>query len=128
MSVHGIPAARSPNASRSSSSIWATPGCPRRRSPRSITSPCACCTSCSRSRAGLWRGGSGHGAGGVRIVTLDNLVPGKWYSHLGTGQLRWAAAVLTSEQPSILAFHHPPVDLGVEIQQRVGLGDRGKRH
>lgn len=76
----------------------------------------------------VWRGGSGHGAGGVRIVTLDSLVPGKWYSHLGTGQLRWAAAVLTSEQPSILAFHHPPVDLGVEIQQRVGLGDRGKRH
>jgi Icc protein len=63
-------------------------------------------------------------AGGVRIVTLDTLVPGKWYGHLGTGQLRWAAAVLTSEQPSILAFHHPPVDLGVEIQQRVGLDDR----
>lgn len=63
-------------------------------------------------------------AGGVRIVTLDSLVPGKWYGHLGTGQLRWAAAVLTSQQPSILAFHHPPVDLGVEIQQRVGLDDR----
>lgn len=40
------------------------------------------------------------------------------------GQPRWAVAVLTSEQPSILAFHHPPADLGVEIQQRVGLGDR----
>ena len=45
----------------------------------------------------------------VRITTLDSLLPGKWYSHLGTGQLRWAAAVLTSEQPSILASHHPPV-------------------
>lgn len=63
---------------------------------------------------------------GVRIVKLDSLVPGRWYSHLSTGQLRWATA--TSEQPSILAFHHPPVDLGVEIQQRVGPGDRGKRH
>jgi 3',5'-cyclic AMP phosphodiesterase CpdA len=38
--------------------------------------------------------------------------------------VRWAAAVLTGEQPAILAFHHPPVDLGVEIQQRVGLEDR----
>jgi 3',5'-cyclic-AMP phosphodiesterase len=60
---------------------------------------------------------------GVRIVTLDTLVPGKWYGHLGTEQLRWAAAVLASEQPTILAFHHPPVDLGLEIQQRTGLDD-----
>jgi 3',5'-cyclic AMP phosphodiesterase CpdA len=60
----------------------------------------------------------------VRIVTLDSLVPGKWYGYLGTEQLRWVAAVLTSEQPAILAFHHPPIDLGVEIQQRVGLDDR----
>lgn len=63
-------------------------------------------------------------ADGVRIVTLDSLVPGRWYGHLGTEQLRWVAAVLTSEQPSILAFHHPPIDLAVEIQQRVGLDDR----
>lgn len=63
-------------------------------------------------------------AGGVRVVTLDSLVPGRWYGCLGAEQLRWAAAVLTSEQPAILAFHHPPVDLGVKIQQRVGLEDR----
>ena len=63
-------------------------------------------------------------ADGVRIVTLDSLVPGRWYGHLGAEQLRWAAAVLTSDQSAILAFHHPPVDLGVEIQQRVGLDDR----
>jgi 3',5'-cyclic-AMP phosphodiesterase len=63
-------------------------------------------------------------ADGLRIVTLDSLVPGRWYGHLGTEQLRWAAAVLASEQPSILAFHHPPIDLAVEIQQRVGLDDR----
>ena len=60
----------------------------------------------------------------VRIVTLDSLVPGRWYGCLGPEQLRWVAAVLTAEQPSILAFHHPPIDLGVEIQQRVGLDDR----
>jgi 3',5'-cyclic-AMP phosphodiesterase len=60
----------------------------------------------------------------VRIVTLDSLVPGRWYGYLGAEQLRWVAAVLTSEQPAILAFHHPPIDLGVEIQERVGLDDR----
>jgi len=65
-------------------------------------------------------------AGGVRIVTLDSLVPGRWYGHLGTEQLRWVAAVLTSEHPAILAFHHPPIDLAVEIQQRVGLDDRDR--
>jgi len=65
-------------------------------------------------------------AGGVRIVTLDSLVPGRWYGHLGTEQLRWVAAVLTSEHPAILAFHHPPIDLAVEIQQRVGLEDRDR--
>ena len=60
----------------------------------------------------------------IRIVTLDSLVPGRWYGYLGAEQLRWVAAVLTAEQPSILAFHHPPIDLGVGIQQRVGLDDR----
>jgi len=34
------------------------------------------------------------------------------------------ASSYASEQPAILALHHPPIDIGAEIQERVGLYDR----
>jgi 3',5'-cyclic-AMP phosphodiesterase len=63
---------------------------------------------------------------GVRIITLDSLVPGKWYGHLGGEQLEWLACLLTEEPDvlTVLAMHHPPIDIGVYIQQRVRLHDR----
>jgi Icc protein len=62
---------------------------------------------------------------GVRIVTLDSLVPGKWYGELGTDQLAWLAALLDHDPdvPTVVALHHPPFDLGAEIQRRVRLHD-----
>jgi 3',5'-cyclic AMP phosphodiesterase CpdA len=67
-----------------------------------------------------------HHGGRVRIITLDSLVPGKWYGHLGGEQLEWLACLLTEEPdvPTVLAMHHPPIDIGVYIQQRVRLHDR----
>lgn len=64
--------------------------------------------------------------GGLRIVTLDSLVPGMWFGRLGIRQLSWLQGLFETDPttPTILAFHHPPLDLGVEIQQRVGLEDR----
>lgn len=61
-----------------------------------------------------------------RVVTLDSLVPGKWYGHLGGEQLGWLLDLLNEEPsvPTVLAVHHPPIDIGVHIQQRVRLHDR----
>ena len=48
---------------------------------------------------------------GLRIVSLDSLVPGKTHGEIGENQLAWLNDVL--KQPTIagtvLAFHHPPL-------------------
>lgn len=48
---------------------------------------------------------------GVRVVTLDSLIPGQVHGHLSTTQLRWLAGVLSEPAPAgtVIAFHHPPV-------------------
>ncbi|MGI5350478.1 metallophosphoesterase family protein [Streptomyces sp. CA-250714] len=60
---------------------------------------------------------------GWRFITLDSLVPGKSYGWIGEGQLDWLREVLTTPAPrgTVLAFHHPPVTLDVEVQQALGL-------
>lgn len=62
---------------------------------------------------------------GLRIVTLDSLVPGKWFGRLDTEQLGWLLGLLDAEPdlPTVIAFHHPPITLDVEIQRRVRLED-----
>ncbi|MEU0600546.1 metallophosphoesterase [Streptomyces sp. NPDC006393] len=61
--------------------------------------------------------------GGWRLITLDTLVPGKGYGRLDRGQLDWLRERLAEPAPSgtVLAFHHPPVALDVEVQQVLGL-------
>ncbi|MDT0343589.1 metallophosphoesterase family protein [Streptomyces litchfieldiae] len=61
--------------------------------------------------------------GGHRIITLDSLVPGKGYGHLGRAQLDWLRDVLRTPAPhgTVLVFHHPPVTLDVEVQRALGL-------
>ncbi|MER5433162.1 metallophosphoesterase [Streptomyces sp. NPDC002588] len=66
--------------------------------------------------------------GGLRFVTLDSLVPGKVYGRLEAGQLQWLREVLSTpaEHGTVLAFHHPPISLGVSATQQVfGLRDPG---
>jgi 3',5'-cyclic AMP phosphodiesterase CpdA len=62
---------------------------------------------------------------GLRVITLDSLVPGKWFGHLGADQLHWLRGLLDAEPdlPTVIAFHHPPITLDVEIQRRVRLED-----
>jgi len=52
--------------------------------------------------------------GGYRLITLDSLMPGKGYGEISHAQLSWLCDVLTEPAPhdSVLAFHHPLVDLG----------------
>jgi 3',5'-cyclic AMP phosphodiesterase CpdA len=61
--------------------------------------------------------------GGRRLVTLDTLVPGKGYGRLGRAQLDWLGELLAAPAPSgtVLAFHHPPIALDVDVQQALGL-------
>ncbi|MGX1480738.1 UNVERIFIED_CONTAM: Icc protein [Streptomyces canus] len=61
--------------------------------------------------------------GGWRLITLDTLVPGKGYGRLGHGQLGWLRELLATSAPlgTVLAFHHPPVALDVDVQRALGL-------
>lgn len=49
--------------------------------------------------------------GGLRVVTLDSLVPGEWYGHLTRAQLEGLQALLRrpAGDGTILALHHPPL-------------------
>ncbi|WP_031478901.1 metallophosphoesterase family protein [Streptomyces bicolor] len=57
--------------------------------------------------------------GGLRLVTLDSLVPGKVYGELGARQLQWLKGVLSTpaERGTVLAFHHPPISLDISATQ-----------
>lgn len=61
--------------------------------------------------------------GGWRLLTLDTLVPGKGHGQLGRGQLHWLGEQLASPAPlgTVLAFHHPPVAMDVDVQRALGL-------
>jgi Icc protein len=62
-----------------------------------------------------WAGGPERAAvsdvGGLRIITLDSLIPGSVHGLVSAAQLRWLADVLAEPAPSgsVLVFHHPPV-------------------
>jgi Icc protein len=67
--------------------------------------------------------------GGFRFVTLDSLVPGKVYGRISEDQLAWLREVLRTpaEHGTILAFHHPPLSLGLSVTQPVfGLLNPGE--
>ena len=61
--------------------------------------------------------------GGWRLITLYTLVPGKGYGRLDADQLGWLREQLATPSASgtILAFHHPPVALEVDVQRALGL-------
>jgi Icc protein len=50
---------------------------------------------------------------GLRVITLDSLVPGSVHGTIGEAQLEWLGDILARPAPSgsIVAFHHPPVYL-----------------
>ncbi|WP_134739143.1 metallophosphoesterase [Nocardioides sp. 503] len=49
--------------------------------------------------------------GGLRVVTLDSLVPGSAHGHVSAAQLRALTEVLSAPAPdgTVLALHHPPL-------------------
>jgi len=51
--------------------------------------------------------------GGLRVVTLDTLVPGAVHGEVGPAQLDWLERVVDSPAPrgTVVAMHHPPLTL-----------------
>jgi 3',5'-cyclic AMP phosphodiesterase CpdA len=51
--------------------------------------------------------------GGLRIITLDSLIPGQTHGELDERQLGWLTRTLAepAELGTILVFHHPPLRL-----------------
>ncbi len=52
--------------------------------------------------------------GGLRVITLDSLVPGSVHGELDGGQLSWLRGQLSRPAPAgtVVAFHHPPLHVG----------------
>ncbi|MEU4295042.1 metallophosphoesterase [Kribbella sp. NPDC026596] len=50
---------------------------------------------------------------GLRVITLDSLIPGETHGVLGDDQLDWLAAELETPAPagSIVVLHHPPISV-----------------
>jgi 3',5'-cyclic AMP phosphodiesterase CpdA len=68
---------------------------------------------------------------GLRVITLDSLVPGETHGVLGRDQLDWLAAELATPAPagSIVVLHHPPISVdaipymkSVVLQEPAALG------
>ncbi|WP_167001555.1 metallophosphoesterase [Mumia sp. ZJ430] len=65
--------------------------------------------------------------GGLRVITLDSLVPGAVHGELSGGELAWLRGQLATPAPygTIVALHHPPLSLDSSlIMKDVGLHDR----
>lgn len=69
---------------------------------------------------------------GLRVITLDSLVPGATHGLLGRDQLDWLVAELATPAPagSIVVLHHPPISVdaipylkSVVLQEPAALGD-----
>jgi len=61
----------------------------------------------------------------VRIVTLDDLVPGETHGLLRRSGLEWLESALSAERgkPTIVALHHPPFLTHDLLFDKIGLRD-----
>jgi Icc protein len=62
---------------------------------------------------------------GLRVITLDSLVPGAAHGEIGADQLAWLRRTLSEPAPlgSVVLFHHPPVTLDIGFHQGIALQD-----
>jgi Icc protein len=64
---------------------------------------------------------------GVRLITLDTLVPGKVHGRISAAQLSWLRGLLAAPAPrgTVLAFHHPPIRFPNAVQEPPTLANPG---
>ena len=64
-------------------------------------------------------------AGRWRILLLNTQVEGKPHGELGSeGLAKLAEQLEKDDRPTLIAMHHPPVDVGAEWMDAIGLQDR----
>ncbi len=62
--------------------------------------------------------------GDLTLICLDSSVPGEPYGNLGSTQLSWLEAQITScDTPVVIALHHPPIATGLAKMDAIGLRD-----
>lgn len=63
--------------------------------------------------------------GGWKLIGLDSQLPGELRGQLGDRQRDWFTRELTAEptRPTAIFLHHPPVRVGSEWLDRIGLDD-----
>lgn len=61
--------------------------------------------------------------GGLRLITLDTVVPGAPHGELCEQRLAWLERCLSEapERPTIVAMHHPPFATGIAHMDAMGL-------
>jgi 3',5'-cyclic AMP phosphodiesterase CpdA len=66
-----------------------------------------------------------HDIGGVRLVILDSVAPGRSDGHLDEATLDWLDATLAAAPatPTLVALHHPPVALGLDVLDAIRLAN-----
>jgi 3',5'-cyclic AMP phosphodiesterase CpdA len=64
-----------------------------------------------------------HDIGGLRLVVLDSVVPGRPEGRLDDTTLDWLDATLAAAPatPALVALHHPPVALGLPVLDAIRL-------
>lgn len=61
---------------------------------------------------------------GLRLVGCDTTVPGSDAGHLDTDTLSWLVRTLEGDPtPTILAMHHPPIEIGIAALDAIALPD-----
>ena len=63
----------------------------------------------------------------LRLVCLDTVIPGVAYGKLCAERLAWLDAQLAAapDRPTVIAMHHPPMDMGLTFSSMVGLAEGG---
>lgn len=69
-----------------------------------------------------------HWLGGLRVISLDTVIPGSDGGSLTSPQLDWLGSLLATPAPdgTILALHHPPADSPIVPMAAIGLADRDR--
>ena len=63
----------------------------------------------------------------IRLVCLDTVIPGVAYGKLCAERLAWLDTQLAAapDRPTVIAMHHPPMDMGLTFSSMVGLAEGG---
>jgi Icc protein len=63
---------------------------------------------------------------GIRVITLDTLVPGEVAGEIGQAQLAWLSQTLArpADAVTVIVLHHPPLDVRPALGREIALRDR----